>query len=110
LPAAATIIHLHGNAYDEPDSLVLRTEVINDSWKASWQQVIAQQVLAAPSVLFIGLGSPAPVLTETVQMIADAVGDSERFYQADVVAHDQSGFAAQLGYRQSDTSWVGGVR
>jgi hypothetical protein len=97
LPATATIIHLHGNAYDEPDNLVLRTEVINDAWKASWQQVIAQQVLAAPNVLFIGLGSPAPVLTETVQMIADAVGHNESFYQADVVTHDQSGFAAQLG-------------
>jgi len=97
LPAAATIIHLHGNAYDEPDNLVLRAEVINEAWKASWQQVIAQQVLAAPIVLFIGLGSPAPVLTKTVQMIADAVGHNERFYQADVVTHDQSGFAAQLG-------------
>jgi hypothetical protein len=97
VPATATVIHLHGNAYDEPDDLVLRTEVINDAWKASWQQVIAQQVLAAPNVLFIGLGSPAPVLTETVQMIVDAVGHGETFYQADIMAHEQSGFAAQLG-------------
>jgi hypothetical protein len=97
VPATATIIHLHGNAYDEPDDLVLRTEVINEAWKTSWQQIIAQQVLAAPNVLFIGLGSPAPVLTETVQMIVDAVGHGDTFYQADIMAHDQSGFAAQLG-------------
>lgn len=97
LPATATIIHLHGNAYDQPDDLVLRTEVIDEAWKASWQQVIAQQVLAAPNVLFIGLGSPAPVLTETVEMIVDAVGHNDTFYQADVTTHDQSGFAAQLG-------------
>lgn len=97
VPATATIIHLHGNAYDAPDDLVLRTEVIDEAWKATWQQVIAQQVLAAPNVLFVGLGSPAPVLTETVQMIVDAVGHNDAFYQADIVDRDKSEFAAQLG-------------
>jgi hypothetical protein len=96
VPIRAALIQLHGNANSEPDHLVLRTEAMDGEWIGQWHQVVAQQVLAAPIVLFAGLGSPAPVLTATVAMIQGALGGNRALYQADVVAFAQSGFAAQL--------------
>ncbi len=96
IPASPTLIHLHGSVNRPSDSLVLRQETINVAWKGSWEQVVAQQILAAPNVLFIGLGSAAPVLSETITMITEAVGGAQTFYQADVVPFGNSSFANQL--------------
>jgi hypothetical protein len=96
VPIRAALVQLHGNANSEPDDLVLRTEVMDGEWIGQWHQVVAQQVLAAPTVLFAGLGSPAPVLTATVEMIQGALGGNKALYQADIVPFGQSGFAAQL--------------
>jgi hypothetical protein len=96
IPATPTLVHLHGNANGGSESLVLRREVIDDAWKMSWQQVVANQILAAPNVLFVGLGSAAPVLSDTVGMIAEA-RQGKTFFQADLVAHGASSFATQLG-------------
>ncbi len=96
IPASPTIIHLHGNANGPSDSLVLRRETIDAGWKGSWENVVANQILAAPNVLFIGLGSAAPVLSETITMITEAVGGGRTYFQADVVPFDDSYFAIQL--------------
>jgi hypothetical protein len=96
VPIRAALVHLHGNANSEPDHLILRTEVMDREWVGRWHQVVAQQVLAAPTVLFAGLGSPAPVLTTTVSMIEGALGGSKALYQADIVPFANSGFAAKL--------------
>lgn len=96
VPIRAALVQLHGNANSEPDHLVLRTEVMDGEWIGQWHQVVAQQVLAAPMVLFAGLGSPAPVITATVAMIQSALGGNKALYQADIVPFAQSGFAAQL--------------
>ena len=96
VPIRAALVQLHGNANSEPDHLVLRTDVMDGEWIGQWRQVVAQQVLAAPTVLFAGLGSPAPVLTATMAMIQGALGGNKALYQADIVPFAQSGFAAQL--------------
>jgi hypothetical protein len=96
VPIRAALVQLHGNANSEPDQLVLRMEAMNGDWVGQWHQVVAQQVLAAPTVLFAGLGSPAPVLTSTMAMIQGALGGNKALYQADIVPFAQSGFAAQL--------------
>ncbi len=96
VPATPTLVHLHGNANGCSESLVLREEAIDAAWRGNWEQVVAGQILAAPNVLFIGLGSAAPVLSQTISMIADAVGGERTFYQADVVAHGDSYFTNQL--------------
>lgn len=96
VPVRAALVQLHGNANSEPDHLVLRTDVMDREWIGQWRQVVAQQVLAAPTVLFAGLGSPAPVLTATMAMIQGALGGNKALYQADIVPFAQSGFAAQL--------------
>jgi hypothetical protein len=97
IPASPTLVHLHRNAYADPEDLVLRVESLTHEWRESWEQVVAQHILAAPNVLFIGLGSPAPVLTETVQMIAEAVGGGKAFYQADIAPYEGNVFAESLG-------------
>jgi hypothetical protein len=96
VPATPSLVHLHGSANGCSESLVLREETIDAAWRGNWEQVVAGQILAAPNVLFIGLGSAAPVLSETISMIAGAVGGERTFYQADVVAHNDSCFAEQL--------------
>lgn len=97
VPADPTLVHLHRNAYADPEDLILTVEALTDEWKEGWEQVVAHDILAAPNVLFIGLGAPAPVLSETVDMITTAVGNGKTYYQADRVAHDESAFAACLG-------------
>ncbi len=57
IPASPTLIHLHGSVNGPSDSLVLRQETINAAWKGKWEHVVAHQILAAPNVLFVGLGS-----------------------------------------------------
>jgi hypothetical protein len=96
IPMMKTVVHLHGSVNSASDDWILRTEVINNEWKARWQEVVARQILAAPNLVFVGLGSAAPVLSETVTMIAAAIGQQKAFYQADVGEHAHNDFAQQL--------------
>jgi hypothetical protein len=95
IPMTKTVVHLHGSVNSANEDWVLRTEVINSDWKLRWQEVVARQILAAPNVLFAGLGSAAPVLSETVAMITAAVGQ-KTFYQADIGEYAHNDFARQL--------------
>jgi hypothetical protein len=96
VPVRSALVHLHGNADSLSDALVLRAEVIDDAWRGQWEQVVAQQVLGAPVVLFVGLGSAAPVLTATIDMIQSALGGNKTLYQADLGPFTGNGFAQQL--------------
>ncbi|KAB2770264.1 hypothetical protein F9K84_05825 [Brucella anthropi] len=96
IPMTKTVVHLHGSVNGSSEDLILRTEVINDAWKEKWQEVVARQILAAPNVLFVGLGSDAPVLSRTVNMITGAVGHQKTFYQADIGEHAANYFSQQL--------------
>ena len=96
VPVRPTLVHLHGNANSHPDDMVLRVEDITVGWIDGWQQVVAQQILGAPVVLFAGLGSAAPVLTATIEMIQGALAGNKILYQADPSSFDTNGFAAQL--------------
>ena len=70
------LFYLHRDVNSEPDELILRTEALDDAWRNQWEQVVAQRVLASPTVVFVGLGSPAAVLVETTRRIAEATGAS----------------------------------
>jgi hypothetical protein len=93
---AKTVVHLHGSVNGSSEDLILRVEALSDDWREKWQEVVARQVLAAPNVLFVGLGSAAPVLSETVAMIANALGHLKNFYQADRGDYENNYFAQQL--------------
>lgn len=76
------LVYLHRKAGEDPDELIMRSDVLEDEWKNNWEQVIAQSQLVRPSTVFVGLGSPADVLTESVKNIRDAVGEERStFYQ-----------------------------
>lgn len=97
IPVRAALVHLHGSANGTAESLVLREEVIDAAWRGQWEQIVAQQILGAPVVVFAGLGSAAPVLTATLDMIQFALGGNKTLYQADIGAFQNNGFAQQLG-------------
>ena len=97
VPARATLVYLHGNVNSSADEMVLREEVINADWCGRWQQIVAQQILSAPTILFAGLGSAAPVLSATMTMIEKALGGAKTIYQADTAAYAGNVFAQQLG-------------
>lgn len=97
VPVRAALVHLHGSASGTSESLVLREEVIDAAWRGRWEQIVAQQILGAPVVVFAGLGSAAPVLTATIDMIQAALGGNKTLYQADIGPYQSNGFAQQLG-------------
>jgi hypothetical protein len=65
-----TLIYLHRSAECSPETWVLRKSDLEGSWKEDWEEVIASGALSAPATLFAGLGSPATVLTDTVDRLS----------------------------------------
>ena len=94
---AFNLYYLHRNA-NEPDSeqWILRTGDLESNWKNSWEHIVAGKVLSTPVVIFVGLGSRAAVLTESVKMIRKAIPDRNRSYLVDPGTEEQSEFFAAL--------------
>ena len=88
-------LHRNANAID-PESWVLRTGALRDDWKGHWQPIIATKVLAAPVVVFAGLGNPAAVLIETAKLVRSALPAARKLYQVDPVSHADSKFFQEL--------------
>jgi len=80
----ATVIYLHRNV-DEQDleQWILTVEALASQWQDGWESVVAARVIASPIVVFAGLGSPAAVLTTTVQMVRQRVPDTHKVYVVD---------------------------
>jgi len=96
VPVRAAVVHLHGNANSDSEQLVLRLEEIDQGWFGQWEQIVVQQILGAPILLFAGLGSAAPVLTSTIGLIQKALDGGKALYQADIGDYDANHFAEQL--------------
>src|SRR5690606_15795046 len=58
-----SVVHLHRSVNQPEETWVLRKTALDAAWKAEWESVIAAANLSAPVVVFVGLGSPANVLT-----------------------------------------------
>jgi|SRR5438034_2307233 len=86
LPHQKTInvyyLHRNANAAD-PELWVLRTSALNVEWKGHWEPIIATKVLAAPVVVFAGLGTPVAVLIESTKLLRNALPGTTKLYQAD---------------------------
>lgn len=86
LPHQKTInvFYLHRNANSaDPELWVLRTSALNVEWKGHWELIIATKVLAAPVVVFAGLGTPVAVLIESTKLLRNALPGTTKLYQAD---------------------------
>lgn len=67
---AHSVVYLHRSVNQDEETWVLRKTALDSDWESEWESVIAAANLAAPLVIFVGLGSPAKVLTESVARLA----------------------------------------
>ena len=75
--ANLNLVYLHRNADAPPEDWVLRSTHLETVWHDRWEPVIANRILVSPLVVFIGIGSPAAVLTSTVTRIRSALPPDE---------------------------------
>lgn len=95
---ARNLIYLHRDINSDPDDVILRPIQIESEWRERWEQVVAQRVLAGPTTVFVGLGTPAAVLVETTRKILEALRSvGANVYVVDPVEHERSEFFGALG-------------
>ena len=68
--ASHSVVHLHRSVNQPEETWVLRKSALDKEWEGDWGSVIAAANLSAPVVVFVGLGSPANVLTQSVSKLA----------------------------------------
>lgn len=94
---SVNVYYLHRNANaQDPESWVLRTVTLQHEWKMHWEAIIAAKVLAAPIIVFAGLGTPVAVLLESAKLIRDAL-PGVKVFQVDPQDSAKSGFFKELG-------------
>ena len=91
-----TIVYLHRNIECTADELILRTAQLTEDWKRNWEGIAALAAISAPVSVFIGLGSPTPVLSASVDRIKQTLMDAEVFLVGRR-ARTANDFAAVLG-------------
>jgi hypothetical protein len=89
-------LHRNVNAAD-PELWVLRTAALDVEWKGHWELIIANKVLAAPVVLFAGLGTPVAVLIESTKLLRSALPAVTKLYLAEPGDIATSKFFQALG-------------
>jgi hypothetical protein len=92
------VIYLHRCVEQEDlEQWILTVEALNSQWQDGWESVVAARVLASPMVVFAGLGSPADVLTTTVERVRARVADTHEVYVVDPSPRTQFEAALNLG-------------
>jgi hypothetical protein len=89
------IIHLHRDVHADPDELILRTHQIEVAWQDGWEQLVATRVMMTPIVVFVGLGTAASVLVDTLRRIRRAIEDHAA-YHVDPFSYGTSAFTDTL--------------
>ncbi len=80
----ATVIYLHRNVEEQDlEQWILTVEALDSQWQEGWEGVVAARVIASPVVVFAGLGSPAAVLTKTVEKVRKGVLATHKVYVVD---------------------------
>lgn len=71
---ASMVVYLH-RCVEELDleRWILTVEALTEEWQDHWEEVVARRVVACPVVVFVGLGSPAAVLTQSVTRVREAL-------------------------------------
>ena len=94
-----SVVHLHRSVNQPEESWVLRKQALDNDWANEWESVIASANLSAPVVVFVGLGSPANVLTESVRNLSQKSDSS--YYLVDRA--ERTKFHEALGDNLSGT-------
>ncbi|WP_105185125.1 hypothetical protein [Micropruina glycogenica] len=71
-----TLVYLHRSCDADSKDWILRASIIADTAIQVWESAIADSILMSPVVVFVGLGSPAPILAETVSRLVTRTGIS----------------------------------
>ena len=101
------LIYLHRDIDSPPDEIILRTSVLDTAWREGWGQVITQRVLASPVIVFVGLGSPASVLFETMTRIVSAVDGQVFVVVVDPSSYEDSRFVDEIGIPEENYCKMG---
>lgn len=108
------LIFLHRTATAQPDEWILRTEQLKQDWEDQvWEQVMAVCVVARPKVVFVGLGSPAAVLIDTVKRVKATLSEDCSVFQVDPGERNESRFASELNVDKEQflkMGWVAFMR
>jgi len=96
------LYYLHRNVTAaDPEKWILRSDPLKTEWMQGWEAVVVAKVLAAPIVVFAGLGSPADVLIESSKFIQNAIPSGNTAFLVDPGDQDQSAFSAALALEPS---------
>jgi hypothetical protein len=107
------VIYLHGDVEAREDEWILRTAQINASWNDTWQQYVVVDLALTPNVVFAGLGSPTPVISETVLKVKGALPAGKKIYQVDKMDSARNLLAQKLEVAPDDyviSCWTGFMR
>lgn len=96
---AHSVVYLHRSVDQDEETWVLRKSALDSDWVDGWEGAVAAANLSAPLTVFVGLGSPAQVLTDSVARLAEATQSS--YYLVD--PNTDSKFAAALGENVAET-------
>lgn len=96
---AHSVIYLHRSVDQDEETWVLRKSAMESEWVDGWESIIAGANLSAPLTVFVGLGSPAQVLTDSVARLAEATQSSFYLVNPDT----KNDFADALGSNISET-------
>ena len=88
---SASVIYLHRSVNAPDEEWVLTTAEVNEAWDNRWNVMLARTVLAAPAVVFIGLGTPVGVLLASIEQIRAAIPNRDSVFQVDPHDPEDSG-------------------
>jgi hypothetical protein len=93
---ANDVVFLHRSVDAPADQWILRTEQLDTAWRNGWEELVALRVVSNPITIFVGLGTPAAVLIESVSKVRAAVPGGTHVYQVDVNDKEASAYFAAL--------------
>lgn len=93
---AHNVIFLHRSVDAPADQWILRTEQLDAAWRNGWEELVALRVVSNPITIFVGLGTPAAVLIESVSKVRAAIPGGTHVYQVDVSDKEHSAYVEAL--------------
>lgn len=71
------VFFIHRSANRPGETWIMCTVDLEETWKHGWESLVAAQIGGTPTVLFAGLGTPVPVLLDTVKKVREVYGGQQ---------------------------------
>ena len=105
----SSVIYLHRSANAPDEEWILTSAEVQEGWDNAWNEILANTVLAAPAVVFIGMGTPVGVLLANIQRIRTAMPDANTVFQVDPNPREESSAYEVLQPKESNyihATWI----